>query len=133
MGRETGALAHTVGRLWARGTVGIITMTLAVLACYGLLALTALLPLIGVRLALDEAAWAGSIVALAALTVFAVLPGFRRHRSPVPGLGALAGGGLILHALLIDYRMLVELAGFGLLTGAVLVDAFLRRRARAGQ
>lgn len=130
MARETATITSAAARLWARGAVGIATVTLALLACYGLLALTALLPLVGMRLVLDETAWAGAIVVLAVLTVAAVLPGARRHRSTAPGLGALAGGGLILYALLVDYHALVELAGFVLLAGAVCADARLRRRAR---
>lgn len=130
MAQEIGAVANAAARLWARGIVGVVTLALALAACYGLLALGALLPLVGMRLALDEAAWAAAIVALALLTVVAVLPGVRRHRSYAPGGAALAGGGLILYALLVDYHVLVELAGFVLLTGAVGADARLRRRAR---
>lgn len=120
-------IGDAVGRLWGRGTVGVISVILAVLACYGVLALTALLPLIGVRLVLDEGVWAGVIAALAVVTVLAVLPGFRRHRNAAPGVAAVAGGGVILHALLVDYRVLTELAGFVLLAGAVFTDAYLRR------
>lgn len=130
MGRERGTIGSSVGRLWARGGGGIVSLTLALLACYGLLALTALLPLVGARLALDEGAWAGTIVALALLTVLTVLPGLRHHRSAIPGVAALAGGGLILHALLVDYQVLVELAGFVLLAAAVCADVVLRRRRR---
>lgn len=132
MGTESGAIMATATRLWTRGVIGIVSMALAVLACYGLLALTALLPLIGVRLVLGEAAWAGAIAGFAVLTVLAVLPGYRHHRSPGPGVGALAGGGLILYALLVDYHVLVELAGFVILAGAVAVDTFLRRGSRRG-
>ena len=130
MPRESTTAGNTAERLWARGTIGIVSLILSLLACYGLLALTALLPLIGVRLALDEATWAGAIVALAVLTVAAVLPGARRHGSFGPGMGALVGGGLILYALLVEYHMLVELAGFVLLAAAVCTDVHLRRRAR---
>lgn len=131
MARGGGIIGDAVGRLWGRGTVGIISVILAVLACYGVLALTALLPLIGIRLVIDEGAWAGVIAALAVVTVLAVLPGFRCHRNAAPGVAAVVGGGLILHALLVDYRALAELAGFVLLAGAVFTDAFLRRRAAA--
>lgn len=128
MARGSDAIGDTVGRLWGRGTVGIISVILAVLACYGVLALTALLPLIGIRLVLDEGVWAGVIAALAVVTVLAVLPGFRCHRNAAPVVAAVVAGGLILHALLVEYRMLVELAGFVLLAGAVFADASLRRR-----
>lgn len=130
MGGERGTIGGSVARLWARGVAGIASLALALLACYGLLALTALLPLVGVRLALDEGAWAATIVVLALLTVLAVLPGLRHHRSAVPAVAALAGGALILHALLVDYHVLVELTGFVLLAGAVSADVVLRRRWR---
>lgn len=130
MGGERGTIGTSVARLWARGVAGIASLALALLACYGLLALTALLPLVGVRLALDEGAWAATIVVLALLTVLAVLTGLRHHRSAVPAVAALAGGALILHALLVDYHVLVELTGFVLLAGAVSADVVLRRRWR---
>ncbi len=120
---------RTLARLWLRGAIGAAAMGLAVLSCYGVLALTLLLPLVGVRLVLDEAAWSGTIAVFTGLTVLAVLPGYRLHRGTLPGAGALAGGGLILYALLVDYRPEVELAGFLLLAAAVLHDGHLRRKA----
>lgn len=129
MARGITSVGHAVDRLWGRGMVGVISVILAVLACYGVLALTALLPLIGVRLVLDGAVWSGVIAALAAVTVLAVLPGYRCHRNAAPGTAALVAGGLILYAVLVDYQALVELAGFVVLVGAAFADAFLRRRA----
>lgn len=123
-------LRRTLGRLWRRGVLGIVAVTLAVTACYGVLALAAFLPLLGVRLALDDALWGGTIVAFAALTVVAVLPGVRAHGARVPLAAAVAGGGLIGYALLVAYHPLVELAGFVVLAGAVAHDAVLHRRAR---
>ena len=130
--RSRHGLAGTATRLWAGGMAGIAALVLALLSCYGLLALAALLPLLGTRLVLGEATWAGAIAALAVLTIAAVLPGTRRHGSVVPGLGALAGGGLILYALLVHYGVLVELAGFLLLSAAVFADVHLRRRTTGG-
>lgn len=130
MSTDTNTLRSTIAALWLRGAVGTISMALTVLACYGVLALTLLLPLVGIRLSVDQAAWAGTIAAFAVLTVLAVLPGFRVHRSAAPGVGAVAGGGLILYALTVDYQFLVELTGFLLLAVSVLRDVQLRRRAR---
>lgn len=130
MGHEIERLMAAAVRLGARGAVGVISVALAVLACYGLLGLSALLPLIGIRFVLDEAVWAGTIVGFALLTLLAVLPGFRHHRSVLPGLAALVGAGLIAHALLVDYRALIEFSGFVCLVGAVCVDVRLRRSAR---
>lgn len=129
MGQATGGFMHGAARLWSRGVVGVIAAGLAVLACYGLLALTALLPLIGVRLILDETLWTALIVVFTLLTLLAVIAGFRRYRSVFPAAAAIAGSGLILYALLVAYGVLVELAGFALLIIAVAADAYLRHRA----
>lgn len=116
--------------MWGWGTAGIAAATLAVLACYGTLALAALLPLLGLRLAVNSAAWSGAILVFTLLAVLAIVPGFRQHRSPVPGAGATTGAGLIAFALLVEYHVLVELAGFVMLTAAAFRDTFLRRRQR---
>lgn len=129
MGQAIGGFMHGAARLWSRGIVGMIAAVLAVLACYGLLALTALLPLVGIRLILDETVWAAAIVVFTLLTLFAVIPGFRCHRSVFPAGAVIAGSGLILYALLLDYDAVIELAGFALLVIAVSADAFLRHRA----
>ncbi len=128
MGQAIGGFIDTAASLWSRGIIGVIAAGLAVLACYGLLALTALLPLVGIRLVLDPTAWAAAIVVFTLLTLLAVIPGFRCHRSVLPGGAAIAGSGLVLYALLVAYGALIELAGFALLITAVSADALLRRR-----
>lgn len=129
MGRALGDFIETATRLWSRGIVGIVAAGLAVLACYGMLALTALLPLVGVRLVLDPTAWVAVIVVFTLFTMLAVLTRFRRHRSVLPGSAAIAGSGLILYALLVEYGALLELAGFALLITAVSTDVLVRHRA----
>lgn len=116
--------------IWTRGTAGIAAATLAVLACYGTLALAAVLPLVGVRLVVNNAVWNGMILLFTLLAVLAVVPGFRRHGSPVPGAAAITGAGLIAFAMLVEYNVLVELAGFVMLIAAAFRDTFLRRRQR---
>lgn len=132
MGQAAGGFIDTASRLWARGLVGAIAAGLAILACYGVLALTALLPLVGIRLVLDETVWVAAIAVFTLATVLAVIPGLRCHRSVLPGGAAIAGSGLILYALLVDYGVLIELAGFALLITAVSADALLRHRALRG-
>lgn len=122
-----GGRGNRLERLRLRGAFGAIAVALAVLSCYGVLALTALLPLLGIRLLVDPALWGGAIIAFTALTVVAVLPGARGHRSAVPGLVTLGGAGLVVHALLVEYRALAELAGFVLLVAGVVLDVRLRR------
>lgn len=119
-------------RLWyRRGLLGMLAFLLALLSCYGTLALVALLPLLGVHLALDEGLWAGAIAVFALLTLAVVASGLRLHRRPWPVLAGLAGTSLVLYALYVDYSMLVELSGFVLLAGAVAWDLRQRRRHEA--
>lgn len=129
MGQAIGGFTQGAVRLWSRGIVGVITAGLAVLACYGLLALTALLPLLGIRLILDETVWVAAIAVFTLLTLASVAPGFRCHGSVFPAGAAIAGSGLILYALLVDYGAVIEFAGFALLITAVTADAYLRHRA----
>lgn len=131
MNARSGRLRHSLSRLWGRGTFAVVAMALAVLACYGVLALAALLPLLGMRLVLDESLWGGAIVAFTVLTVVAVLPGIRVHGAWTPVAAACIGAGLILYALLVDYHALIELAGFVALAAAVVRDSLLHRRLRS--
>ena len=130
MNTGSGVLWHSFARLWRRGVLAVVAVTLAVLACYGVLALAALLPLLGMRLVLDASLWGGAIVAFTVLTVLAVLPGVRAHGAWTPVAAACAGAALILYALLVDYHAGVELAGFVMLAAAVVRDSLLRRRSR---
>lgn len=127
-GSHTGL--HGPAGVRARGTAGIAATVLAILACYGTLALAALLPVLGLRLAVSDAAWSGAILLFTLLAVLAIAAGARRYRSPVPALAAAGGAGLVAFALLVAYHPAVELAGFVLLAGAAWRDAMLRRRAR---
>jgi arsenite methyltransferase len=113
--------------MWRRGFMGMLGLTMALLACYGTLAAVALLAMLGVGLALDEGIWAGTIALFAILTVFAIVPGARRHGGFGPSILAFAGAGAIVYALFVDYRLWIELAGFAALTVAVLWDIRLRR------
>ncbi len=113
-------------RLHRRGLLGIAALTLALLSCYGTLALMALLPLLGLGLALDEGLWAGTIALFVLLSLATLATGIPRHGDYWPTLLGVAGGGLVLYALFVDYRALVELGGFLLLAGAIAWD--LRRR-----
>ncbi|WP_341936419.1 MerC family mercury resistance protein [Marinimicrobium sp. C2-29] len=118
--------------VWRRGWLGMAGLGLAILTCYGLLAASGLLALMGVSLALNDTVWAGAIALFATLSLLSVLPGLRYHRSPWPGLFAGLGTGLVLYALFLDYRFLTELAGFVLLFIGVTLD-FRRRRQRQNQ
>lgn len=114
-----------------RGTAGIAAVVMAIVACYGTLALVALLSLLGMRLTVNESAWSGAILFFALLAVAAIATGVRRHRSLLPATAAAAGAGLVAYALLVDYRFVVELAGFVALGWAAWRDATLQRRSRS--
>lgn len=117
--------------LQRRGLLGIAALGLALLSCYGTLALVGLLPLLGIGLALDEGTWALTIAAFVLLTLAALAAGRRRHRALAPTLLAVTGSAAILHALFIDYHPLVEFAGFVLLAVAAFRDRQARRRQEA--
>lgn len=108
-------------------TAGVAATAAAALACYGTLAVVSLLGLLGIRAAVNEAAWGGAILVLAGLAVLALLAGTRRHGSLAPGVAALFGGGLIAYALLIEYVFYIELAGFVVLSLAAVYDLRLHR------
>lgn len=96
--------------------------TLAILSCYGTTALIALLSLLGVTLALDEAVRAGTISVFAALAVMALALSFRRHRIIGPTAVGALGLGLILWVMFGSYGRAIELVGFILLIAATLWD-----------
>lgn len=114
--------------LWRRGLAGMTGLVLALVACYGTLATVALLPLMGVNLALDEGLWAGAIAVFTLLTTIAVGFGMRRHGARGPLSVALVGAGIINYALFVDYHMITEAFGFAVLIGSVSWDLYLKKR-----
>ncbi len=118
-------------RLRRRGLLGLAAFALALLSCYGTLALATLLPLLGIGLALNEGAWAGAIATFVLLTLGALAAGLRRRVGPWPSLLGAVGAGLVFYALFVDYHALVELAGFLVLAAATLWDLRRRRRQEA--
>jgi predicted membrane protein len=94
----------------------------ALIACYGTVAVIALLGLLGITIALDEKIWAGAIVILAGLAFVALLFRWRRHRQLAPILFAATGFVLIAFVMLVSYQRIVELAGFILLSIGSLLD-----------
>lgn len=117
--------------LWRHGAFGLLALALAVTTCYGTLALAALLPVIGVAFTPPTGLWVAAILAFSGLALGAVAVGQRRHGARLPLAGAVAGGGLLVYTLLLDYHPLLELTGFVLMGGAVLFDRRLRRRGEA--
>lgn len=116
---------RAIGR---RGFFGITGLLLAVLACYGTLAVGGVLALLGGSLSVSGGLWAGAIAAFALLSALGTAAGWRKHRRPGPALTASAGLALVSYALFIDYHFWLELSGFVLLALAAFADLRARRR-----
>lgn len=112
-----------LGWLAGAGTV------LAVLACYGTLAVVGALSLLGVTLVIDPGAWAGAIVVFAVLAVLGVALGYARHRVAGPLVLAAIGAALVIWAMLGSYSRLIEVAGFAGLIAAAIWDWRLKKGA----
>ena len=104
---------------------GLATV-LSLLACYGTLAVLALLGALGVAIALDETLWAGAIVATAALAVGGLAVGATRNRHVWPLLIGGLGAAVIGYAMYVQYSRVTEVSGFILLSTAVFWDWRLR-------
>lgn len=117
--------------IWRQGLAGIIGLGLALLACYGTLAAIGLMSIYGISLMLNETLWAGAIALFTLLTTATTILGARLHGARGPAALTIAGAGLVLYALLVDYHQLVELAGFLVLAGGVGWDLYRRRHHEA--
>ena len=101
----------------------------SIIACYGTLAVLALLSLMGIGIAVNDGAWAGAISVFAVLAALAIAFGYRRHGQAVPVGLAVAGAALVLWAMYGDYSRTVEIAGFAALAAATLLDWRTKRSA----
>jgi hypothetical protein len=120
---------------WLAGAGAI----LSILACYGTIALIAILSLMGISLAVNEQAWAAAIVAFAILALLGVALGYRFHRNfgplAVAALGALLivlamyGSGFLSSAAGLNPRA-VELLGFAALLLAAIWDWRLKNSSK---
>lgn len=109
---------------------------LSILACYGTLALVAILSLIGVTLAVNVHVWAAAIVVFAVLALLGVALGYRFHRNFGPLIVATFGTLLIVLSIygtrFLSARAglnphIVELSGFVALLLAAVWDWQLKR------
>ena len=99
-----------------------IGLGLAIVSCYGMLALVGLASALGLSLSPDETLWKAAILAGAALTLPALVAGLRRHRGKGPLLLALAATALLGYTLFGDFDRLREAFAFTLLAAAVWMD-----------
>ncbi len=114
-----------LGWLAGAGTV------LAVLACYGTLAVVSGLSLLGVSLAVHEGAWAVVIGVFAVVALLGIGVGYRHHRVAGPLVIAAVGTALVLWAMAVSYDRALEIAGFAGLILAAIWDWRVKRHSRA--
>ena len=112
---------HPTGWLAPIGTV------LAILACYGTLAVVSLLSLLGIGIAVHEGIWAGVIALFALIALAGLLPGWRSHRRMPPLMLGLLGAGFVLWAMAISYSRTIEITGFIFLVLGATLDWRFRR------
>jgi arsenite methyltransferase len=113
-----------------RGLWGTVALVMAMLSCYGSLALLGLFSLFGMSVALNETIWAGSIILFAVIATLVIALGMRRHGSPKALILALIGTAILVYTMYIDYSKLIEAVGFVCLAIASYLDFDLRRWAR---
>lgn len=110
-------------RRWLAGAATVLSLA----ACYGTLAIIAILGVLGFTIALDERLWAGAIVAFATLAFAGLGLGVRRHGRPWPILIGGAGLATVAYVMYGQYNQLLEVAGFAMLCGATFWDWRLGR------
>ena len=108
-----------------------VAVVLSIVACYGTLALVAILSLAGVTMSVHEGAWAAVIVVLAWIAVLAMGVNIRSLRSFGPFVLSDIGALLVSWVMMVDYSRVLEVIGFALLIVAALWDRQLRRRGPA--
>ncbi len=101
--------------------------TLSLIACYGTLAVIALLGALGFAIALNEAIWAGAIITFAILALGGLGFGLVRHRQAWPLLIGALGVATLGYSFYVRYDRLIELVGFIALCLAAYWDWRLRR------
>jgi hypothetical protein len=108
-----------------------VAVVLSIVACYGTLALVAILSLAGVTISVHEGAWAAVIVVFVWLAVLAMGVNIQRHRSFGPFVLSDIGALLVSWVMMVDYSRVLEVIGFALLIVAALWDRQVRRRGPA--
>lgn len=105
-----------------------IGLGLALLSCYGVLALIGIGAALGHGVAADAGWVKAAILASATFTLAALAAGIRRHGSAAPLALAIAAAALLAYALLGEVDRRREGAAFALLAAAVLFDRRLCAR-----
>ncbi len=108
-----------------------VAVVLSIVACYGTLALVAILSLAGVTMSVHEGAWAAVIVVLTWIAVLAMGVNIRSVGSFGPFVLADIGALLVSWVMIVDFSRVLEVVGFALLIVAALRNRQLRRRGPA--
>ena len=108
-----------------------VAVVLSIVACYGTLALVAILSRAGVTMSVHEGAWAAAIVVLAWIAVLAMGVNIQSIGSFGPFVLADVGALLVSWVMIVDYSRVLEVVGFALLIVAALRDRQLRQRGPA--
>lgn len=119
-------------RVGQRGLWGAVATGAALISCYGILAIVALLSVLGMAVEIEPGLWAASISGAALLATAGTAWNLRRHRKPWPLLLSLLGAGAILYVMFGSYEATIEAAGFVVLVGAVGWDLYLLYREVCG-
>jgi arsenite methyltransferase len=105
-----------------------VAVVLSIAACYGTLALVAILSLAGVVLSIHEGAWAGVIVVLVWIAVIAMGINIHRYQNFGPFILSDIGALLVSWAMLVNYSPTMEGAGFAMMLTAAFWDRHLKRK-----
>lgn len=105
-----------------------IAVVLSLVACYGTVALVAILALVGIPISVHEGAWAAVIVVFAWIAVLAMGVNIQRHRSFGPFIIADIGALLLSWVMFVNHSSSIEIIGFALLVVAALWDRQLRKQ-----
>lgn len=100
---------------------GLSTL-IAMLSCYGTIALVGILSLLGIALAVNPTAQASVSSFFAILAAVVILFNARGRRWHGPSLLGAAGACLVLWVMWGNYNWLIELTGFAALIGATYWD-----------
>jgi arsenite methyltransferase len=119
-----------VKNIQRRGLWGTASLGIALVACYGSLAMIALLSVLGISMTLNETVWAGTIILFAFLACVVMTIGIRKHHSIKPLIFAVVGLTIVSYTMYINYNIVTEIVGFVFLALATYFDYDLRRWAK---
>ena len=105
-----------------------VAVVLAVLVCYGSLALAGLLAQMGVTLSIHPGVRSAAMVVLVWIAVLGMGINLHRYRNFGPFILADLGALMVSWVTLVDYSRAMESSGFVLLMAAAFWDRSLRRR-----